>query len=79
MIFRPASQDDAADVRNLVFGVLGEYGLAPDPDCTDADLFDIEGSYAGRGGCFELLLEDSGQLAGCYGWYPLNPGACELR
>ncbi|HOB73978.1 MAG TPA: GNAT family N-acetyltransferase [Phycisphaerae bacterium] len=77
--WRSAVNDDADEVRKLVFGVLREYGLSPDPACTDADLTDIERNYHGRGGCFELLIEENGRLGGCYGLYPLAAGLCELR
>lgn len=66
-------------MRNLVFTVLGEYGLKPDPGCTDADLDDIEQSYLARGGVFYVLEEENGSLIGSYGLYPMEPGVCELR
>ena len=66
-------------MRALVFGVLAEYHLAADPGATDRDLFDIEASYAGRGGCFEVLVDETGRVIGAYGLYPLREGTCELR
>jgi putative acetyltransferase len=66
-------------VRGLVFTVLAEYGLKPDPDCTDADLDDIEQSYLARGGVFYVLEEQDGSIIGSYGLYPTEPGVCELR
>ena len=77
--FRPVTNADAEGVRSLVFGVLAEYGLAADPGATDRDLFDIEASYAGRGGVFELLVDENDIVLGSYGLYPLKPGTCELR
>ena len=77
--FRPATNADAEAVRALVFGVLAEYGLAADPATTDRDLSDIEANYEARGGCFDLLVDDKNYLIGCYGLYPLQDGACELR
>jgi putative acetyltransferase len=79
MKFVSARGEDGPAVRELVFAVLAEYGLRPDPERTDRDLFDIQAAYASRGGCFELLVNDSDVLAGCYGLYPLGDGACELR
>jgi hypothetical protein len=49
-------------VAELVFGVLAEYGLEPDPETTDADLQDIEANYLQRGGLFEVI-EDGGEYA----------------
>jgi putative acetyltransferase len=76
---RPATNADCDAVRDLVFAVLGEYHLAPDPDSTDADLDDIEQSYPARGGVFRVLEERDGTIVGCYGLYPTEPGTCELR
>ena len=77
--FRPATNTDCEGVRALVFGVLAEHNLAVDPAQTDRDLFDIEASYPARGGCFELLEDETGDLIGCYGLYPMKDGMCELR
>ncbi|MEN6577952.1 MAG: GNAT family N-acetyltransferase [Phycisphaerales bacterium] len=76
---RPATNADCEPVRNLVFTVLCEYGLKPDPGCTDADLNDIEQSYLARGGVFRILEEQDGAVIGSYGLYPMEPGTCELR
>lgn len=78
-VARPATNADGAAVRALVFGVLAEYGLAPDPSGTDTDLDDLEGFYAGAGGCFEVLLTPEGELVGCWGLHPRRPGVLELR
>jgi len=58
---------------------LGEYGLKPDPGCTDADLDDIEQSYLARGGVFYVLEGQDNSIVGSYGLYPMEPGVCELR
>lgn len=80
MKIRPATNDDAEAVRELVFGVLAEYGLRPDPRATDADLYDIEAHYGRRGGAFEVAVDDaSGAIVGSVGLFPLLPGVCELR
>ena len=76
---RPATNADCERVRNLVFTVLGKYGLKPDPGCTDADLKDIEQSYLQRGGAFYVLEEKHGSIVGSYGLYPMEAGTCELR
>ena len=76
---RPATSADGPAVRDLVFGVLREYGLKPDPADTDADLNDIEASYLARGGLFQVLETPDGRIIGSVGLYPLGPGVCELR
>jgi len=76
---RPATNIDCEPVRNLVFTVLAEYHLKPDPACTDADLCDIEQSYLRRGGVFCVLEEQDGSIIGSYGLYPVEAGTCELR
>jgi len=74
---RPATTADGPAVRQLVFAVLTEHGLAPDPLGTDADLADIEASY--RGGGFHVLEAADGRIVGCVGIAPLDTVACELR
>jgi putative acetyltransferase len=76
---RPATNADCRPVADLVCTVLGEYGLKPDPQCTDADLKDIEQSYLRRGGVFFVLEEQDGSIIGSYGLYPMQAGVCELR
>ena len=61
---RRATNADCEPVKTLVFTVLDEYGLRPDPDGTDADLDDIERSYFARGGTFRILQEGDGSLVG---------------
>jgi putative acetyltransferase len=76
---RAATNRDGERVRALVFGVLAEFGLPPDPSTTDADLNDIEASYLTRGGVFELFEDAGGNLIGTVGLYPLEAETCELR
>jgi putative acetyltransferase len=78
LTIRSASNRDRERVAELVFGVLAEYGLEPDPETTDADLQDIEANYLQRGGMFEVI-EDEGNLLGSFGLYPVNETTCELR
>lgn len=77
-VVRPARNADAPRVRNLVFSVLRDYGLKPDPGCTDADLDDIEAAYLSRGGVF-YVLEVDGEILGSAGLYPVGDTVCELR
>jgi putative acetyltransferase len=76
---RPANNKDCQGVANLVYTVLEEYNLKPDPDATDADLKDIEWSYFERGGVFYVLQEKAGAIIGAYGLYRLDAETCELR
>ncbi|UCG46376.1 MAG: GNAT family N-acetyltransferase [Phycisphaerales bacterium] len=76
---RPANNKDRRAIKKLVYEVLEEYGLMPDPDATDADINDIDSAYFKRGGVFYVLEESDGAAIGCYGLYPLGHQACELR
>lgn len=76
---RPASNADVGAVRDLVFAVLREHGLEPDPDATDADLADLEASYLRDGGMFDVMVDASGRVVGTVGLLPLGDGRCELR
>jgi putative acetyltransferase len=76
---RSATSADSEQIMGLVCTVLSEYHLKPDPQCTDADLKDIEQSYLRRGGVFYVLEEKDGSIVGSYGLYPMQPGVCELR
>ncbi|OHB60879.1 MAG: hypothetical protein A2168_04360 [Planctomycetes bacterium RBG_13_50_24] len=66
-------------MASLVYGILREYDLKPDPACTDADIKDIESSYFDRGGMFFVLETEDGSIIGAYGLYPINERTCELR
>ncbi len=76
---RPATNADVEQVRDLVFGVLAEYGLRPDPTGIDADLKDIEQSYFSRGGGFSVLEDADGQIIATCALYPMDEATCELR
>jgi putative acetyltransferase len=76
---RPATNRDCVHITNLVYGVLDEYNLKPDPASTDADIQDIESSYFSRGGAFLVLEAKDGSIVGAYGLYPLQQHTCELR
>lgn len=74
---RPATNADGGAVRKMVFDVLREHGLPPDPEGTDADLADIEGHY--RGGWFAVLEVDGAGIIGSVGLCPLEGAVMELR
>ena len=76
---RRASNKDREEVTRLVYGVLKEYDLEPDPGATDADLADIERSYFARGGTFLVLEDQDGSIIGACGLYPIENQTCELR
>ncbi len=79
IIIRSATNADCERVQNLVFGVLREYGLEPDLQGTDRDIADIEAHYITRGGIFELLENEEGELLGTCGLYPMTAETVELR
>lgn len=76
---RPADNKDCERIAELVFAVLREYDLQPDPESTDADLKNIESSYFERGGAFYVLEDKPDSIIGAYGLYPQGGAACELR
>ncbi|HEX4942970.1 MAG TPA: GNAT family N-acetyltransferase [Usitatibacteraceae bacterium] len=76
---RRATAADATAARELVFGVLAEYGLTPDPNDTDADLMDLDAHYLSRGGSFDVAIAPDGRLVACCGLRPMAGGAVELR
>lgn len=78
MNIRDANNSDCESIKNVVFAVLGEYGLDPDPDSTDRDLDDLESNYLNNGGYFGVL-EESGHVVATVGIYKLNETTCELR
>lgn len=79
---RPATDADAPQVQELVFGILRAYGLQPDPQGTDADLTRLEAFYHPEaGGSFHVAVDAAGRLVGTVGLLRLEaqPGAWELR
>jgi putative acetyltransferase len=79
LTIRSATNVDRERIAKLVFGVLGEFGLEPDPKTTDADLQDIEANYLQRGGLFEVIEDGQANLLGSVGLHPINKTTCELR
>lgn len=79
LFVRRASNSDSSSVKELVFSVLAEYGLRPDPAGVDSDLDDIEGSYIAPGGHFELIEDRDGNLLGTVGLFSFGEGVVELR
>lgn len=79
ILFRPATNADGEQIRELIYSVLTEYGLVPEPDGTDADIADVENNYIARGGIFEVLVDDNEKILGTVGLYPMGDGVVELR
>ena len=78
-LFRPATNADRSVIESLVFCVLREYGLEPDPAGTDADLSDIEAVYEGAGGMFDVLTDGAGAVIGTVAFFRVDSRTCELR
>jgi putative acetyltransferase len=78
-IIRDACNADEAAIREVLYSVLAEYGLAPDPEGTDADLADLEGSYWRSGGVFHVVVWSDGSIVGCAGLFRLSEVEAELR
>ncbi len=74
---RPATRGDGAAVADLVFRVLGDYGLAPEPDGIDRDLEDLQAYY--REGFFDLLHDEQGLLRATVAVRRLSADRGELR
>lgn len=81
MTLRPATNADCAAVTELIFSILAEYGLKPDPGGIDSDLSDFDAHYASRGGCFDVLVDDDddGRIIGTVALYRVDERTCELR
>ena len=75
---RPATNADCQAVQDLVFAVLAEYGLSPDPESTDRDLFDLDGFYFVQGGYFGVV-EQAQRIVATLGLLRLDQNVCELR
>lgn len=78
-VLREAVDDDAAAVRSVVFSVLAGYGLKPDPEGADLDLFALSASYAQDGGWFAVVTDPSGQVVGTVGLKRVADAVFELR
>jgi putative acetyltransferase len=76
---RDATSDDSKAVRKIVYAVLREFNLEPDPTGTDNDLEDVEDSYRNHGGIFRVVESCDDGIVGCGGLYRLDANAVELR
>jgi len=76
---RHATNEDRSAIESLVFAVLAEFSLAPDPHGTDADLRDIEAEYFRKGGTFDVLVDEDGRIVGSVALHAASPSTCEIR
>lgn len=76
---RRAVGADSGPARELVFGVLAEYGLVPEPAGTDADLMDLQAGFLDGGGMFDVAIAPDGGIVGCCGMKDRGDGRVELR
>jgi putative acetyltransferase len=79
VVIRAATNADCDRVVALVSAVLSEFDLPFDLESKDSDLKDLEESYLGSGGIFEVLEDRDGNLLGTYGLFRLTNETCELR
>lgn len=75
---RLATNSDIDGIKTVVFGVLKEYGLEPDPNTTDKDLDSIEAHYSENGGYFGVV-EECNCIVATIGLYRVDEITCELR
>ncbi len=73
---RKATNDDCAEVQQLIFSVLIEYGLKPEPATTDKDLFDLESNY--QDGFFGII-EDGSKIVATFALTPITKACAEIR
>lgn len=75
---RSATNDDSESIKTLIFAVLREFGLAPDPEATDRDLDDIEAYYYNNRGHFAVLEIDN-RIVATVAIARVDERTCELR
>src|SRR5688572_2811321 len=77
---RPATNSDIPLIKQVVFGVLQEYGLKGNESGKDKDLSDLEQHYFSRNGYFGVVTESATDvIVGTFGLYRLDDTNCELR
>lgn len=73
---RIATNKDSKAIQELIFSVLEEYELEPQPDTTDKDLFDIENNYRYD---FFGVIEQGSKIVATFALSPLSDECAELR
>jgi putative acetyltransferase len=77
---RPASNRDIPAIKNVIFGVLLEYGLKPDDTGKDMDLNDLTANYFNNNGFFGVVVDaNSKEIVGTFGLTQIDKNICELR
>ncbi|MBK8955127.1 MAG: GNAT family N-acetyltransferase [Saprospiraceae bacterium] len=76
---RRATNKDIPEIKNLIFGVLQEYGLVPDEEGQDSSLSNIEANYFGKGGYFAVLVSFENEIVGTISVVRAAKGEFELR
>ncbi|WP_086929306.1 GNAT family N-acetyltransferase [Agarilytica rhodophyticola] len=78
-ILRKANNKDCDAVKAMVYSVLIEYGLQPDPEATDKDLEDFDQYYFNDHGYFAVATDQKGSVVASVGVIRLSDQSCELR
>ena len=78
MVIRPASDADSDNIKSVVFSVLADYELKPDPKSTDRDLDAIEKNYHLNIGFFGVV-ETGNLIIATLGLQRVDLETCELR
>lgn len=79
MKLRAVESKDQALVKELVIGVLKEYGLTPDLNGVDQDLNDPKAFYEKAGAYFFVLENSKHEIVGVAALYPVSKTNIELR
>lgn len=74
--YRAGRNDDSQQIISLVHSILREYGLTPEPNGVDSDLYVVEDSY--NEGYFGVI-EDAEGIVATYGLHPVNKQMVEIR
>lgn len=75
--FITATNQHIEIAKNIVFGVLEEYGLKPGNTDLDSDLEDIELHY--KGGYFGLVINNLGVVVGTFALFKIDGKTAEIR
>lgn len=78
MNIRTANNNDSERVKSVIFSVLREYNLVPDPEKIDLDLDSIE-EYYHRHGCYFGVVESEETIVATVAIYRVSDTTCELR
>ena len=74
---RNATNQDAAQIREIIFETLISYGLPADAADTDYDLYDIEKYYGNTR--FWVITDETDHLYGSFALFHMDDSKVELR